>query len=141
MIGRHTPRESVRRKATGMTAEQIQEATKEAARWERQCSRVCDDEGDAAAIQAAIDEHKEWRRIGHLMAEQGLTTYNPDRDPIVQRRQRWEQRAHTAQAPAAPAPGLLTAGAGPAPSSRPAPGRAGACEGPGRRAVGASGGA
>ncbi|WP_371484896.1 hypothetical protein [Kitasatospora sp. NBC_00315] len=84
-----------------MTVEQVQEATQEAASYERQRSRVCDNEGDAAVIQAAIDGHKEWRRIADLMAEQHLTAYDPDADPIVQRRRSWEQRARPAPAPAA----------------------------------------
>ncbi|MFI5534546.1 hypothetical protein ACIA8O_39025 [Kitasatospora sp. NPDC051853] len=85
-----------------MNAQQVQEATQEAESYERQRSRVCDDEGDAAVIQAAMDEHKEWRRIGHLMTELGLTAYHPDHDPIVQRRQRWEQRARPVRATAVP---------------------------------------
>ncbi|MER7850581.1 hypothetical protein ABTZ03_42380 [Kitasatospora sp. NPDC096077] len=84
------PRESVRRKATGMTREQITEATQEAAMWERHRSRVCDNADDEAMIKDAIARHKEWRRIGYVMAEEHLTTYDPDRDPTVQR---WNREA------------------------------------------------
>ncbi|MFJ6141556.1 hypothetical protein [Kitasatospora sp. NPDC092286] len=86
-------REAVRRKATGMTREQITEATQDAAMWERHRSRVCENHDDEAMIKDAIARHKEWRRIGYVMAEEHLTTYDPDRDPTVQRWNR-EARAH-----------------------------------------------
>ncbi|MFE2729331.1 hypothetical protein [Kitasatospora sp. NPDC059327] len=73
---------------------QITEETQEAAQYERHRSRVCDNNEDLAAIKGAIAQHKEWRRIGYVMAEEGLTTYDPDRDPTVQR---WRREEHARQ--------------------------------------------
>ncbi|MFD7982490.1 hypothetical protein ACFV4M_03805 [Kitasatospora indigofera] len=73
-----------------------------------------------AAINGAIQEHKEWRRIGHVMAEENLETYTPDADPTVLRwrredeeRQATEKAAQT-QAAAAEADERLAADHAPA---------------------------
>ncbi|MFJ7280719.1 hypothetical protein [Kitasatospora sp. NPDC098663] len=98
-------REAVRRKATGMTREQITEATQDAAMWERHRSRVCENHDDEAMIKDAISRHKEWRRIGYVMAEEHLTTYDPDRDPTVQR---WNREARARELAEAAAQAVTT---------------------------------
>ncbi|WP_327075486.1 hypothetical protein [Kitasatospora purpeofusca] len=60
--------------------------------WERHRSRVCENDDDIAMIDDAIARYKEWRRIGYVMAEEHLATYDPDRDPSVQR---WHREART----------------------------------------------
>ena len=90
-------REIIRRKATGMTREQITKATEDAAGWERHRSRVCENDGDMAAIKGAIQDHKEWRRIGYVMAEENMKTYNPDADPTVQRWRREDEERQAAE--------------------------------------------
>ncbi|MFC8453844.1 hypothetical protein [Kitasatospora sp. NPDC057223] len=90
-------REIIRRQATGMTREQVTEATSDAAGWERHRSRVCENEGDRAAIKGAIQDHKEWRRIGYVMTEENLETYNPDADPTVQRWRREDEERQAAE--------------------------------------------
>ncbi|MFE7526142.1 hypothetical protein ACFU7Y_10500 [Kitasatospora sp. NPDC057542] len=73
-----------------MTFEQVAEAKEEAAMLERHRFRACYIREDMAATENAIERHKEWRRIGYVMAKENLTTYDPDRDPTVQRRHREE---------------------------------------------------
>ncbi|MEU1425140.1 hypothetical protein [Kitasatospora sp. NPDC005751] len=60
-----------------MIADQIQEVAREAAMWKRHRSRVCDNKSGTAAIRAAIDEHREWRRIGYVVVAENLTTSDP----------------------------------------------------------------
>ena len=90
-------REAIRRQATGMTREQITKATADAASWEHHRSKVCDNDGDMAAIKGAIRDHKEWRRIGYVMAEENMETYNPDADPTVLRWRREDAERQAAE--------------------------------------------
>ncbi|MEU0940709.1 hypothetical protein [Embleya sp. NPDC005971] len=85
-------RAAIRRKATGMTPEEIEEATEYARGWERQAGRAVYDSGDARKLNCAIAEHKEWRRIGYVVKEEGLSVYSPDADPTAVRWYREECR-------------------------------------------------
>ncbi|MCX5216228.1 hypothetical protein OG689_44640 [Kitasatospora sp. NBC_00240] len=80
-----------------MTREQITKATEDAASWEHHRSKVCENDGDMAAIKGAIQAHKEWRRIGYVMAEENMETYNPDADPTVQRWRREDAERQAAE--------------------------------------------
>ncbi|MDG9705888.1 hypothetical protein [Streptomyces sp. DH37] len=92
-------RATVRRKAAGMTAGQIEKATDEARRHERIRSRLRETEDDVRAIGIAVAEHTEWRRIGYVMEEEGLEVYDPERDPTAVRWAREEAgRKRQAQA-------------------------------------------
>ncbi|MFP8945314.1 hypothetical protein ACLIYM_28310 [Streptomyces fenghuangensis] len=91
-------RAAVRRRAKGMTAEQIEKATDEARLHERIRSRLCETEDDIRAIGIAVAEHTEWRRIGYVMEEEGLAVYDPERDPTAVRWAREEEAARLEQA-------------------------------------------
>jgi hypothetical protein len=92
-------RAAVRRRAAGMTAEQIVKATDEAHVHERIRSRLCETEDDVRAIGIAVAEHTEWRRIGYVMEEEGLEVYDTERDPTAVRWAREEtERERQAQA-------------------------------------------
>lgn len=91
-------RAAVRRRAAGMTVEQIEKATDEARLHERIRSRLCETEDDVRAIGIAVAEHTEWRRIGYVMEEEGLEVYDPERDPTAVRWAREEQTARLEQA-------------------------------------------
>ncbi|GAA2448307.1 hypothetical protein [Streptomyces glaucus] len=94
-------RAAVRRRASGMTLEQIEKATDEARLHERIRSRLCETEDDVRAIGIAVAEHTEWRRIGYVMEEEGLEVYDPERDPTAVRWAREEQTARLEQDSAA----------------------------------------
>ena len=83
-----------------MTRQQITKETEDAAGWERHRSQVCENDGDMAAIEGAIQDHKEWRRIGYVMAEENMETYNPDADPTVQRWRREDEERQAAESAA-----------------------------------------
>lgn len=78
-------RAAIRRRAAGMTAEQIEKFTDEARIHERIRSRLCETEDDVRAIGIAVAEHTEWRRIGYVMEEEGLEVYDPELDPTAVR--------------------------------------------------------
>uniref|UniRef100_UPI002F91553B hypothetical protein n=1 Tax=Kitasatospora indigofera TaxID=67307 RepID=UPI002F91553B len=83
-----------------MTREQITKATEDAASWEHHRSKVCENDGEMAAIDGAIQAHKEWRRIGYVMDEEKMETYNPDADPTVLRWRREDAELEAAEAAA-----------------------------------------
>ncbi|MGY1456974.1 hypothetical protein [Streptomyces sp. SS8] len=91
-------RAAVRHTATGLTVEQVQKATDEACMRERIRSKVCESDEDARAIGIAVAEHTEWRRIGYVMEEEGLGTYEPERDPTAVRWAREGQAARLERA-------------------------------------------
>ncbi|MER7794692.1 hypothetical protein [Streptomyces sp. NPDC097640] len=79
---------SVQKKATGMDREKVAEETEKARGWERQAGRGIDEPGRLDTLHHAEWKHTEWRRIGYVMTEQHMDTYNPQADPKVAQ---WEQ--------------------------------------------------
>ncbi|MEU3374864.1 hypothetical protein ABZ734_31055 [Streptomyces sp. NPDC006660] len=82
-------RENVRRKATGMTREQVAAETRTARGWEHRTERGPQELGGLAAgrletLRLARWKHAEWRRIGSVMTEEAMDLYVPERDTRVQ---------------------------------------------------------
>ena len=77
-------RELTRRKAAGMTRDQVAQAIETARMHERLRSWCSDAPQDRAVIRGLEQTHEEWLRIAYVMCVEKMTTYQPDQDPGVQ---------------------------------------------------------
>jgi hypothetical protein len=94
-------RELTRRKAAGMTSEQVAEATETARLHLRLRSWSCEIPQDQAVIRRLGQIHEEWLRISYVMASELMPVYQPDQDPSVQRWARDDARSSQTAARAA----------------------------------------
>jgi len=81
MTHRATRQASIRRKATGRTPAQLDDAIAEARNRQHHVSKT---DFDFEAVRRADVDLAEWTRIADVVATTGMATYDPDRDPIVQ---------------------------------------------------------
>ncbi len=75
-------RARIREKATGLSADDVDRAADEAQEHERDIAgQALDSYRAEQRLRTAEVEHQEWRRISSLMAETGMGTYDPSKDP------------------------------------------------------------
>ncbi|GAA1924308.1 hypothetical protein [Streptantibioticus ferralitis] len=75
-------RARIRKKATGLSADDVDRAADEAQEHERELAGQALDSYQAEEwLRTAEVEHHEWRRISSLMTETGMVTYDPSKDP------------------------------------------------------------
>ncbi|MFJ9847278.1 hypothetical protein ACIRYZ_44020 [Kitasatospora sp. NPDC101155] len=125
-------RRQVRRRAAGMTLENIQQAL-EQARFEERCADRHADAGDETAFATAADIRAEWQRLRDHTAETRAERYDPDHDTALQHALRAERHrqdvaecARKATRPARPPtpPTAASPAPQPNPSTRPSTGPA-----------------
>ncbi|MFD8790868.1 hypothetical protein [Streptomyces vinaceus] len=87
--GREFSRSKVQRRAEGMTRDEVAEQTEVARAFERQKGRALEEPGRLQSLRLAEWAHTEWRRIGYVMAEQGLAVYSVTADAKALQ---WEQQ-------------------------------------------------
>lgn len=75
--------EAIRRKAVGMTREQVARAVEVARIHERLRSWSSGNPQDQAVIRGLEQAHEEWLRIAYVMCVEKMTTYQLDQDPAV----------------------------------------------------------
>lgn len=101
LTARELIRRSVQTKATGMNRQQVGEETAKAQGREHQAACGIDEPGHLENLHHAEWKHTEWRRIGHVMTEQHMETYNPQADELAR------LRAFARQTLAATCPGTM----------------------------------
>ena len=86
-----------RKAATGMTREQVAEQIEAARMWQRLVEKT--DDGYPQRHKTAEQQHREWRRIGHVLDETpAMAVYEPAADPQVQRWAEADARAENERA-------------------------------------------